>query len=195
MQKNLLIALGIISGIYTTNSFAETVIYNIEPTHSYVEFHYNHMGYSNQSGKWFANGTVDLDQKDLAKSTANITINIGDINTGIVKLDEHLKGNEFFDVTKFPTATFVSNKVTNKHGKNFDLEGMLTLHGVTKALTLHVTENMLGTNPMTKLSTAGFSATGQFNRSDFAMGKYIPMISDNIKLDIEVEAYIPAPKK
>lgn len=192
-MQRLLIALGLISSVYSLNAFA--IPYTIEPTHSSVEFRYNHMGYSNPSGKWFANGTLDLDQKDLAKSTANITINISEINTGIAKLNEHLLGNEFFDVTKFPTATFVGNKVSNVHGKNFDLDGMLTLHGVTKPLTLHVTENMLGTNQMTKLATAGFSATGAIKRSDFGMGKYVPMVSDDVQLHIEVEAYIPNAKK
>lgn len=195
MPKKLLIYLGLISTIYTSNSFAEILTYTVEPTHSFVEFHYNHMGYSNPSGKWFATGTIGLDQKDLAKSTANIAINISNINTGIPKLDEHLLGNDFFAVTKFPVATYVSNKVTNVHGKSFDLDGTLTIHGISKPLTLHVTENMLGVNQMTKLATAGFSATGMLKRSDFGIGKYVPMVSDNIKLDVEVEAYIPAAKK
>lgn len=184
-MKKLLITLSLTSAFIFANA---SDLYNLEPTHSYVEFHYNHMGYSNPSGKWFTTGTINLDQKDLSKSSANILINVSSINTGVTKLDEHLSGKDFFDVAKFPIATFAGNKVSDIKGKHFDLSGILTIHGVTKPVTLHVTENMRGINPITKLPSIGFSANTVIKRSDFGISKYVPMVSDEIKLDIEVEA-------
>lgn len=192
-MKKLLLILSATTGIVTAAN--ATDLYNIESTHSFVEFHYNHMGFSNPSGKWMVNGTLDLDQKNLAKSKTNITINIGDIVTGVPKLDEHLKSADFFDATKYPTATFVSQKVSNIKGKKFDLNGLLTLHGVTKPVTLHVTENMIGLNKVYDKQTAGFSATAEIKRSDYGINLYVPAVSDQIKLDIEIEAQLADNKK
>jgi polyisoprenoid-binding protein YceI len=191
-MKKFLIALGLAGALSGLATADET--YNLEPTHSYVEFHYNHFGYSNPSGKWFASGSLNFESQNLAKSSANITIKVGDIITGIPKLDEHLKSSDFFDVTKYPTATFIGNKVTNIHGKQFDLGGVLTLHGIAKPITLHVTQNLLAVNPMNKLQTAGFSAKAEIKRSDFGLANYIPAVSDEIKLNIEIEAQL-APSK
>jgi len=165
-------------------------IYNLEPTHSFVEFHYNHMGFSNPSGKWFATGNLNLDAKSLAKSSADITIKIGDIVTGVDKLNEHLKGPDFFDVAKYPTATFVSQKISNIHGKKFDLTGTLTLHGVSKPVTLHVTQNEWAVSKITNVKTAGFSATATIKRSDYGLSMYVPAVSDEVKLNIEIEAQL-----
>ena len=87
-MKKYLIALGLSAAF---SGFASAETYNLEPTHSYVEFHYNHQGFSNPSGKWMATGTINFESKDITKSSANITITVGDIVTGVPKLDEHLK--------------------------------------------------------------------------------------------------------
>lgn len=187
MKKSLL-TLGLIAGFSFAANAGE--VYNLESTHSYVEFHYNHFGFSNPSGKWFANGTVTLDQKDLTKSSANITIKVNDVITGIPKLDEHLQGVAFFDTKKFPTATFVSKSVSNVNGKQFDLNGTLTVHGVAKPVTLHVTQNTLAVNPVSDKQTAGFSATADIKRSDFGITTYVPNVSDEIKLNVEIEAQL-----
>ncbi|MBX9597294.1 MAG: YceI family protein [Burkholderiales bacterium] len=192
-MKKYLIALGLSAALSGFANAGE--IYNLEPTHSYVEFHYNHMGYSNPSGKWYANGSINFESKDIAKSSANITITVGDIVTGIPKLDEHLKSGMFFDVKKYPTAKFIGDKVTNIKGKQFDLGGQLTVHGVTKPVTLHVTQNTLAPNPMNDIQSAGFSATATIKRSDFGIANYVPAVSDEINLNIEIEAQLAAAKK
>jgi polyisoprenoid-binding protein YceI len=163
--------------------------YTLDPSHSYVLWRINHFGFSNPSGKWMANGTLNLDEKNPQNSTVNVTIQVADIITGIPKLDEHLKSKAFFDVQQYPTATFVSKKVTVKGKDMATVEGMLTLHGIAKPVTLEVKLNKLGTNPINEKAGAGFSATTQINRSDFGISTLSPGLGDEVKLDIEVEAY------
>lgn len=165
-----------------------TETYTLDPNHSYVLWHINHFGFSNPSGKWMVNGTLTLDEKNPKDSKIDVTINVGDVITGIPKLDEHLKSDEFFSIAKFPVATFVSDKVTVT-GKNTALvHGILTVHGVSKPITLNVTLNKLGVSPITNKKTAGFTARTELKRSDFGINAYLPGLGDEVKIDIEAEA-------
>ncbi len=167
-------------------STAET--FTLDPTHTFVVWHINHFGFSNPTGKWLANGTLVLDEKHPQDSKIDVTIETASIDTGIAKLDEHLKSKAFFDVEQYPTATFVSNKITLNGKHAAKVEGTLTLHGVSKPVTLDVTLNKIGINPITEKKTAGFSAKGKIKRSDFGMTTLIPGVGDEVKLDIEAEA-------
>jgi polyisoprenoid-binding protein YceI len=185
-MKKLLIALvAISSGAYALDT---APVYTLDKTHSFVEFHYNHFGYSNPSGKWLANGTINLNSDKLADSKADITIQIESLVTGIPALDHHLLSADFFDVTKYTTAHFISSKITAIDKTHFNLDGNLTIHGVTKPITLAVTENAHKINPMNDFDTVGYSATGSLKRSDFGLGAYVPNVSDEITLNIEIEA-------
>lgn len=168
--------------------FATT--YTFDPLHSYVGWQLSHFGFSNPNGKWFANGKLSYDPKNLAASSVNATIKLSDIVTGIPDLDKHLKGKLFFNVEQFPTATFVSDKVEVNNQKITKVHGMLTLHGVTKPVILDVKLNQLGQNPITEKETIGFSADTLLKRSDFGMTTMLPGISDEVKISIEVEASI-----
>jgi polyisoprenoid-binding protein YceI len=164
--------------------------YTLDPTHSYVEWHISHFGFSNPSGKWLVQGTLTLDEKNPQQSKINVTINIGDLVTGIPKLDEHLKTADFFDASKYPTATFVSQKVMKTGKDTAKVMGILTLHGVSKPLTLDVTLNKIAESPITHKKTAGFTASATIKRSEFGIDKYVPNISDEVKIHIEAEAYL-----
>jgi polyisoprenoid-binding protein YceI len=166
--------------------------YKLDPSHTAVIWHINHFGFSNPSGKFMsADGTLVLDQENPATSKVDVTIQVAGIDSGVPKLDEHLKSKDFFDVATYPTAHFVSEKV-DVTGKNTALvHGNLTLHGVTKPVDLNVTLNKVGENMM-KLQTAGFSATAQIKRSDFGINTYIPALSDEVTLEIQSEANVPA---
>uniref|UniRef100_UPI002608A522 YceI family protein n=1 Tax=Asticcacaulis sp. TaxID=1872648 RepID=UPI002608A522 len=94
---------------------------------------------------------------------------------------------DFFDAAKYPTATFKSTKVDVTGKDTANVTGNLTIHGVTKPVTLAVKLNKIGAN-MKGVKTAGFSATGQIKRSDFGMGAYVPAVSDEITLVITAEA-------
>jgi polyisoprenoid-binding protein YceI len=163
-------------------------VYNLDSTHSYVLWHIDHFGFSNPSGKWMAEGKLSIDIANPEKSTANITIHVGNIVTGIPALDEHLRTADFFDTKQYPTATFTSTKVivTNKHSAH--LVGNLTVHGMTKSITLDVIMNKQGMHPITHKDSLGFTATAMLKRSDFGMKTYLPGLGDTIELEIEVEA-------
>lgn len=165
---------------------AET--YTLDNTHSYVLWHVNHFGFSSPSGKWMADGTLQLDEKKPQTSKVNVTIHIDTLTTGVPKLDEHLKSKDFFDAEKFPTATFVSDKVDLTGKSTAKVHGMLTVHGVTKPITLNVTLNKMGVSPISNKLTAGFTATTTLKRSDFGVDKYSPGLGNDVKIDIEAEA-------
>jgi polyisoprenoid-binding protein YceI len=164
-------------------------IYTIDPTHSYVAYDINHLGFSTQTGKWMVSeGSVTLDEAKPQNSKVSVTIKVSDVITGVPKLDEHLTGPDFFDVTKFPTATFVSDKVTITGKNKAAVRGMLTICGITKPITLTVTLDKMGPNPVTNKQTAGFTATTHLKRSDFGMTALLPWLGDDVKIDIGAEA-------
>jgi len=167
---------------------AQAETYTFDPTHTYVLWHVNHLGFSNLSGKWMAQGTLDFDEAKPQDSKVNITINLADLTTGIPKLDEHLKDKDFFDVTKFPTATFTSNKVTMAGKNAARVQGNLTVHGVTKPITLNVKLNKMGIHPMTQKKAIGFTANTTLQRSAFGVDAYVPKVGDDVDIEIEAEA-------
>lgn len=169
--------------------FAQNVAYTVDPSHSYVSWHINHFGFSNYSGKWFTQGNLSIDENKPENSQVSVTINIADVVTGNKELDDHLNSPKFFDTPQFPTATFKSNKVIVTGKSTAKIEGILNLHGVSKPVTLDVTLNKHGTNPITDKDTMGFSGHTQLRRSDFGMNSLIPGLSDEVKLDIEMEAF------
>jgi polyisoprenoid-binding protein YceI len=165
--------------------------FTIDPHHSYVHWGIKHMGFSTQSGKWFVTGTISLDKDKPQNSKVDVSIDVDKIVTGIAELDTHLKGNMFFDVAQFPKATFVSDKVDVLNDTSAKVHGMLTLHGVTKPVTLNVTLNKVGVNPINGQMTAGFTADTEIKRSDFGIKAYLPGLSDEVPISINVEANQP----
>jgi polyisoprenoid-binding protein YceI len=163
--------------------------YTIDPSHTAVLWHINHLGFSNPSGKWMAEGTLELDEAKPQNSKVNITIQVAHIVTGIDELNKHLKSKLFFDVEKFPTATFVSNKITMVNKNTAKVHGILTVHGVSKPITLSMKFNKSGMNPISNKQTVGFSGTAQLKRSDFGMNAFAPGLGDVVKINIEAEAY------
>ena len=148
---------------------AEAQEYKLDPDHTAVTFHISHFGFSSPSGK-FMNiaGTLRLDEKNPSSSKITVTIPVDKINTGVPKLDEHLRAKEFFDTRQFPTATFVSDHVDVTGQNTANVTGTLTLHGVSKPVVLAVRLNKLGEN-FFHVQTAGFSASATLKRSDFGM--------------------------
>ena len=162
--------------------------YKLEPTHTSVTFQWTHFGFSHPSGKFMnADGSVTLDQANPANSSVNVSFAIAGVATGVPALDKEFQEAAWFDAAKYPTATFKSTKVAVTGKTTADVTGDLTIHGITKPVTLHVALNQVG-QEMGK-ATAGFTATGAINRSDFGIGAYVPAVSDKIDLYIEAEAH------
>ncbi len=174
----------VILGFSSISVAADT--YVLDPGHTFVLWHINHFGFSNPTGKWMANGTLILDEKDPKNSKVDVLIPLANLTTGIPKLDTHLNSKDFFDVTTYPSAKFVSNKV-EVTGQTAKVYGTLTLHGVSKPVVLDVTLNKIGISPITNKKTAGFSAKTQVKRSDFGINKYLPGLGDDVTIEIEAE--------
>lgn len=162
--------------------------FTLDADHSYVLWQINHLGFSTQTGKWHANGTLTLDKEKPSNSKVNVVIRINNIITGIPELDKHLKEKSFFDAVHFPNATFVSNKIDLIGNNNAKVYGLLTIRGISKPVTLNVKLNQAAISPITKKMTVGFSATTKIKRSDFGMTAYLPKLGDEVKLTIEAEA-------
>lgn len=163
--------------------------YSFDPHHTSVIWSATHFGKSAPHGI-FSNieGTLVLDEAAPEKSTVEVKIPTGMIATGIAKFDDHLKGADFFNVGKFPDATFKSTKVEKTGDKTAKVTGDLTILGVTKPAVLDVTFNDKGPNPMNNKETVGFSATTTIKRSEWGINYALPHVSDDIPLTIEAEA-------
>jgi polyisoprenoid-binding protein YceI len=182
------LALSAALALVTAPAFAAS--YTLDPGHTQVVFTWNHFGYSNptaQFGK--VEGTLEFDQANPTKAVVDVKIALASVNSNVPKLDQHLQTDEFFDAAKFPTATFKSTKVEKGAAPDqLKVTGDLTLHGVTKPVVLDVSVNKVGEHPMRKAPAAGFDATTTIKRSEFGITKYVPMISDDIKIHITSEA-------
>jgi polyisoprenoid-binding protein YceI len=173
-----------------TQAAATAQTYIIDSSHSYVLWHINHFGFSNPSGKWMVQGTLVLDEKSPENAKVNITIPVANMDTGVAKLDEHLKSKDFFNVAVYPTASFVSTKVQLGKDNTAQVYGVLTLHGVSKQVVLDVKLNKMGVNPISNKKTAGFGATTQIKRSDFGITNYLPGLGDDVLIEIQSEAAV-----
>ncbi|MBU6475402.1 MAG: YceI family protein [Alphaproteobacteria bacterium] len=165
---------------------AETFSY--DPLHTQVFFTVNHMGFTDVRGRFDSfGGTFTLDEAHPALSRADFTIKASSIDMGSDVWNSHIEEG-FLDSAKYPEIVFKSTKVVQTGAKTADMTGDLTLHGVTKPVTLHVTLNKTGVNPfIASRVDAGFSVTGTIKRSDFGMTKFIPVVGDDIGIDIAVD--------
>jgi len=156
--------------LISTSSIAATTNWSIDPAHSSANFKVKHMMISDVSGSFRdIQGTVTIDENDLKNSKAEVTIVAASIDTGIQKRDDHLRSADFFDVTNYPNLTFRSKQVTDVSADGFKLLGDLTLHGVTKEVTL----NVVGPSAEMKDPWGNFrkaaKATTKINRKDFGL--------------------------
>lgn len=164
-----MIAAGAFAAALSFPAFADVSTYQFDPTHTYPSFEADHFGgLSVWRGKFDkSSGTVTLDR--AAKTgTVDVTTQLASISTGNTKLDEHLQTNEFFDVAKYPDAVY-KGTVKFKGDKPAEVVGNLTLHGVTKPLTLKIDSFKCMPHPMLKREVCGIDAVGEFNRDDFGL--------------------------
>jgi polyisoprenoid-binding protein YceI len=186
-MKSILVSLGLtIAG----TAYAAPTTYQIDPAHTYPSFEADHMGgLSVWRGKFrSSSGTVTL---DAAAQTGSVDISVAtsSIDLGLEKLDTDVKSAQMLDVAQFPTATY-KGKLTNfKNGSPTQVDGELTLHGVTKPLRLEIRSFKCQPNPMTKKQTCGADAAASFDRADFGID-YGKAFGFNmaVKLAIQVEA-------
>ncbi|WP_027468661.1 YceI family protein [Deefgea rivuli] len=171
-----------------SSAFAAPAVYTIDPSHTLPSFEVNHLGYSTQRGSFDkTSGTITLDLEKKS-GAADIKIDTTSLRTGWEKRDAHLKGEDFFNTEKFPAMTFKGSDFKFNGDKLASVGGQLTMLGVTKPVTLQITNFKCAPHPMSKKPACGADAVTTIKRSDFGMSAYVPAVSDEVTLRLQVEA-------
>jgi len=174
--------------LFAGAAMAAPVTYNVDGSHTFPRFSYSHFGYSTQLSSFSkTTGKVVLDA-EAKTGSVDIVIDTKSVNTGSSDFNEHIQGEDFLDTAKFPQATFKSTQVIFDGTKPAKIEGLLTLKGVTKPVTLTVTGFQAAPHPMMKKPALGANAFTVIKRTEFNAGKYAPYVGDEVRIDIAIEA-------
>lgn len=188
MKKTLIAAA--FATFFAGQAMAAPQTYVIDSTHTFPRFSYSHMGLSKQILRFDkTTGTVVFD-KEAKEAQVDVTIDMTTVSTGSDVFNDHIQGEDFLDTAQFPTATFKSTKVVFEGDEPVRIEGDLTIKGITKPVTLTVTSFFSGPHPMLKKDAIGANATATIVRSEFNAGKFAPGVSDEVELDIALEAIV-----
>ncbi|HEY9007515.1 MAG TPA: YceI family protein [Ohtaekwangia sp.] len=177
-----------IAFVFAVSAFAQ--IWSLDPAHSKLGFGVTHLMISNVEGSFKSfNAKITSSKEDFSDAVIELTADVNSINTDNDQRDGHLKGADFFDAAQFPTLSFKSTSFKKKGKNTYTLAGNLTLHGVTKPVTLEVTFNGTAVHPYTKKTMAGFKVTGTLKRSDFGIGASTPgaVVSDEVTISANTE--------
>jgi len=166
----------------------------IDPAHSTVGFGVKHMMFTTVRGRFGdIRGTITLDEQRLENSSVEVEIEVASIDTRDEKRDAHLRSPDFFDAEQFPTMTFRSTRVEPRRGDEARVTGDLTIHGVTREVTLDTTMTGRGTNPW-GVDVIGFEASTRISRKDFGLEWNVALesggflVGDEIKIELDIEA-------
>ncbi|HEY6912154.1 MAG TPA: YceI family protein [Myxococcales bacterium] len=190
--------IALIAAALAAPAFAATT-YDIDASHSATSFAVKHLVISSVRGQFTkTTGAIQYDEANPARSTVEATIDASSIDTRDPKRDEHLKSADFFDVAKYPTLSFKSTSVAKAGKDKLEVDGELTLHGVTRPVKLAVT-----TTPSVKgmygETRRGFSATTTIHRKDFGLtwNKTVeagPVVGDDVTITLDVEGVEKKPE-
>jgi len=164
-----------------------TETYKIDAVHSNIEFRVRHL-MSKVTGRFGkVEGTVNLDSKDITRSSVDVTIEVASISTNDDKRDGHLKSPDFFDAAKYPTITFRSTSVREVAKGRLEVAGTFTMRGVSKTLVIPVTALGTGVDPW-KNVIAGFEGQLKLNRQEFGVSYGPGLVGDEVEIELNVEA-------
>jgi polyisoprenoid-binding protein YceI len=186
-MRRIVLALSVLA--MTVPMWGQTSTWTPDKAHSEVDFTILHMSISKVHGRFgISDGQITWKEADITKSSVKMTIDVASVDTGVAPRDNDIKGASAFDVTQFPTATFASTSVA-KADKGLTVQGNLTLHGVTKPVTLQVEGPTGPAAGMGGKMHAGFSATTTISRTAFGIGTKYPsaVLGDDVQLSIELD--------
>ena len=182
----------VITAFILLTAFSVNGIWKNDDPHSQLGFTVKHLGIADISGTFNDfDAEITSSKTDFSDAVVELNAKINSIDTRVDARDNHLKSADFFDAAKFPTLNFKSTSI-KKSGKNkYKLTGNLTLHGITKPVTMDLQYKGSTVNPMSKKPTAGFQVTGTINRSDFNIGNGFPapMISNEVQIKADGEFF------
>ena len=162
--------------------------YALDDAHGYITFTYTHLGFSNpRVGFNDFTTTLSLDNAAPENSTVDVTIDAASIDSRVPVFNEHLVGEDWFNTAEYPEITFRSTSIESTGDKSFDVNGELTIMGTTKPVTLNATINKAAEHPLRNVPAIGVSATTDILRSEWGLGGYVPAVSDEVRISIEVE--------
>jgi polyisoprenoid-binding protein YceI len=187
-MKRLALITGILA-LAAPLALAQTSTWTSDQAHSSVNFSITHMAISKVHGSFGkVAATIAFNDADITKSVVSATIDVSTVDTGQSARDNHLKSDAFFDVAKFPSASFSSTSVV-KDGNTLKVTGNLTLHGVTQPVVLVVEGPAGPIQGMDKKPHAGFSATTTISRSAFGIGPNFPAaaVGDDVHLTLDLD--------
>ncbi len=175
-----------------TPSAAVSGTYQADPNHRYITFSYLHVGYSRPMLRWRDwDATLEWDADNPAVSSLSVVIDATSIDSGVDEFDGHLNGDRFFDTANHPEITFVSTKLVKTGDATGIMTGDLTIKGITKPVDLDVTLNRTARDEIFKTYKIGFTATGTVMRTDYGMDYAVPMVSDEVEINIQAEFVKP----
>lgn len=178
------------AALFLLFAFTTPVNWNVDNAHAKLGFTVTHLGISDVSGL-FKNFDVNIttSKEDFSDAVFSLTADVASIDTEVEMRDNHLKSADFFDAETYPKLTFKSTSIKPVAKNKYQLAGNLTLHGVTKPVTMELLYRGTVENPMSKKQTSGFQVTGTLKRSDFGIGEKFgaPMISDEVRIKADGE--------
>jgi polyisoprenoid-binding protein YceI len=187
-MKNLLFAAAR-TGATATGAIAAPEKYALDASHSQILFSYNHLGFSTTWGMFSGfEGEIMFDQEDPASSSVSVSMPVMSMFTGWEGRFDHFMSKDFFEASEDEMVSFTSTGIEVTGEKTAKITGDLTLNGVTKSVVLDATLNQVGDHPMAGKPWAGFDATTTLVRSDFGLGKFAPYVSDEVQVQISIEA-------
>ena len=185
MKRIAIVALTVSLGL---PAFAAPETYVVDGTHTFPSFSYTHLGFSTQQSRFDkTTGKITIDRAAKTGSL-DVSIDAKSVNTGVDVFNGHLRGEDYFNVEKFPVITFKSSNFKFDGDKPATINGDLTIKGITKPVTLAVTSFNCAPHPFTKKEVCGANASTRIKRSEFNAGKNAPAVSDEVTLNIAVEA-------
>ncbi|NOR32596.1 MAG: hypothetical protein GQ539_16030 [Sulfitobacter sp.] len=184
--KSFLLASALTLG--ATSAFAAEK-YVLDASHSQIVFTYNHLGFSTTTGMYSGfDGEIMLDEAEPANSSVTVSFPVMDMITGWQPRTDHFMSADFFGAAEGDMVTFTSTGIEVTGEKTGLITGDLTMNGVTKSVVLDAKLNQMGDHPMAGKPWAGFDATATVLRSDYNLGKFAPFVSDEVTIDISIEA-------
>lgn len=181
--------IALIAAFAAAPAFAEAEKYTLDASHSQIVFNYNHLGYSTGFGMFSGfEGEIMFDQEDPAASSVTVSFPVRSMLTGWEARFEHFMSPDFFDAAEDEMVTFTSTAIEVTGETTAKITGDLTLNDVTKSVVLDATLNQVSDHPMENKPWAGFDATTTLLRSEFNVGAFAPFVSDEVQVQISVEA-------
>ena len=175
--------------LFSASLFAQST-WKVDPPHAKLTFTVGPLGISDVAGLFNSfDATIVSSKEDFSDAVFELTVDVASIDTEVKMRDDHLRSADFFHVEEFPTITFKSSSIQKAGKDKYKLKGDLTMHGITKPVTMDLWYRGTIENPQNQAVTAGFQLTGTLKRSDFNIGPDFPepMISDEVMIKADGE--------